>query len=173
MGCALFYACVNSVQEVNDFLADKNLPISESEHLVHVYKDSGNIVFRLKTPLMLDFSNRTSHPYSEFPKGVELVTIDRSGSDSTTIVGNYGISYTKTRISEIIGDVEVHRHGQNSKLTTSQLYWDQNTHYIFTEKPFVLTLEQDTIHGVGFESRQNLQGWVLKEVHGGLELKEE
>jgi hypothetical protein len=53
------------------------------------------------------------------------------------------------------------------------LYWDQKTNYIFTEKPFVLTLEKDTIFGTGFESRQDLKGWVLKKMSGNLHLKEE
>lgn len=169
----MFFSCVNSVQEVNDFLADKNLPIGESENVVHVYKDSGNVVFRLLTPLFLDFSNRKEHPYSEFPKGIQLVTIDMTEKDSTTITGNYAISYAKTKVSEIVGDVVVFNHGEQSKLETSQLYWDQKTNYIFTEKPFVLTLEKDTIFGTGFESRQDLKGWVLKKMSGNLHLKEE
>jgi LPS export ABC transporter protein LptC len=172
-GMAMFFSCVNSVQEVNDFLADKNLPIGESENVVHVYKDSGKVVFRLLTPLLLDFSNRKEHPYSEFPKGIQLVTIDKTGKDSTTITGNYAISYVKTKVSEIVGDVEVFNHTEQSKLETSQLYWDQKTNYIFTEKPFVLTLEKDTIYGTGFESRQDLKGWVLKKMSGNLHLKEE
>jgi LPS export ABC transporter protein LptC len=102
-----------------------------------------------------------------------LVTIDKTGKDSTTITGNYAISYAKTTVSEIVGDVEVFNHTEQSKLETSQLYWDQKTNYIFTEKPFVLTLEKDTIFGTGFESRQDLKGWVLKKMSGNLHLKEE
>lgn len=170
---AMFFSCVNSVKEVNDFLADKNLPIGESENVFHVYKDSGRIVFRMNTPLLLDFSNREMHPYSEFPKGIELVTISKDGKDSTTITGNYAVSYSKTSISEIIGDVVVFNHTEKSELQTPQLYWDQKTNYIFTEKEFTLTVEGDTIHGKGFESKQDLSGWVLKKIKGDLNVKEE
>lgn len=170
---AMFFSCVNSVKEVNDFLADKNLPIGESENVFHVYKDSGNIVFRMNTPLLLDYSNRETHPYSEFPKGIELVTISKDGKDSTTITGNYAISYSKTSVSEIIGDVVVYNHTEKSKLKTPQLYWDQKTNYIFTEKEFSLDVEGDTIYGTGFESRQDLSGWILKKIKGDLKVKEE
>ncbi len=170
---AMLFSCVNSVKEVNDFLADKNLPIGESEHVFHVYKDSGNVVFRMNAPLLLDFSNREIHPYSEFPKGIELVTISKDGKDSTTITGNYAISYNKTSVSEIIGDVVVYNHTEKSKLETPQLYWDQKTNYIFTEREFTLAVEEDTIRGKGFESKQDLSGWILKKITGDLHIKEE
>jgi len=169
----MFFSCVNSVKEVNDFLADKNLPIGESENVSHVYKDSGRIIFRMVTPLLLDFSNRERHPYSEFPKGVKMVTIDKNGIDSTTITGKYAIMYNKTAVSEIIGDVVVYNHTEKSKLETPQLYWDQKTNYFFTEEKFKLTVEEDTINGIGFESRQDLKGWVMKKMSGDVHIKEE
>ena len=170
---AMFFSCANSVQEVNDFLADKNLPVGESVNVKHVYKDSGRIVFRLNTPLLYDFSNRENHPYSEYPKGIKLVTIDKKGIDSTTVTGNYAISYSKTSISELIGDVVIYNHTEKSELLTPQLYWDQKTNYVFTDKKFTLITEGDTIHGVGFESNMDLSGWVLKKISGNLKIKEE
>jgi LPS export ABC transporter protein LptC len=172
-GAAMFFSCVNSVKEVNDFLSDKNLPIGESENVNYVYKDSGRVVSRLRTPLLYDFSNRKNHPYSEYPKGLEIVTIDKTGLDSTTIKGNYARSFAKTSVSEIVGDVVVYNHGEKTKLETSQLYWDQKTNYFFTEKKFRLTLENDTIYGTGFESKNNLHNWVLKNMTGYLFLREE
>lgn len=170
---SLFFSCVNSVKEVNDFLADKNLPVGVSENISHVYKDSGRVTARMITPLLLDFSNRKQHPYSEFPKGIKLVMIARNSSDSTTITGAYAISYNKTSVSEIIGEVVVYNHTEESKLETSQLYWDQKTNYLFTEKEFKLTLENDTIHGKGFESKHNLSEWILKKTSGNIHIKEE
>lgn len=170
---AMFFSCVNSVKEVNDFLADKNLPIGESRDVTHVYKDSGRVTSRLITPLLFDFSNRKEHPYSEFPEGIKIVTIDYKGTDSTTVTGNYAISYSKTSISEIIGDVVVFNHVEKTKLLTSQLYWDQKTNYFFTDKKFKLAVEQDTIYGTGFESKINLQNWVMKKMSGDLIIKEE
>lgn len=65
---AMLFSCVNDTQKVRDFLADKNLPVGIAREANHIYKDSGKISSRLVTPLMLDFSNRNEHPYSEFQK---------------------------------------------------------------------------------------------------------
>lgn len=169
----MFFSCTNSVNEVNDFLADKNLPVGESENVRHVYKDSGKVVIRMITPLLLDFSNREAHPYTEYPKGIKLVSISKTGLDSTTVTSNYAISYSKTSISELIGNVVVYNHTEKSELLTPQLYWDQETNYFFTEEKFSLIMEGDTIHGKGFESNLDLTGWVLKKITGDLKLKEE
>lgn len=170
---AMFFSCANSVQEVNDFLADKNLPVGESRDVRHVYKDSGRIVFRLNTPLLYDFSNREKHPYSEYPKGIKVVTISNSGEDSTTVTGDYAKSFNKTQISELIGNVVVYNHTEKSILKTPQLYWDQRTNYVFTEKKFSLITEGDTIRGKGFESNMDLTGWLLKKIKGDIQIKEE
>lgn len=170
---AMFFSCANSVKEVNDFLADKNLPVGESEEVRHVYKDSGRIVFRMNTPLLYDFSNREAHPYSEYPNGIKMVTITNFGKDSTTVTSNYAKSFKKTQISELIGDVVVVNHKDNSMLRTPQLYWDQRTNYVFTEKKFSLITDGDTIRGKGFESNMDLSGWVLKKITGDINIKEE
>lgn len=169
----MFFSCANSVKEVNDFLADKNLPVGESTDVRHVYKDSGNIIFRMNTPLLYDFSNREAHPYSEYPKGIKIVTIAKNGIDSTTVTGNYARSYSSTQISEIIGNVVVYNHTDKSLLKTPQLYWDQKSNYFFTEHIFSLITETDTIHGKGFESNMDLSGWLLKKITGDIKIQEE
>ena len=102
----LLFSCTNNIKEVQDFLADKNLPIGVAKNINLVYKDSGEIVTKMQSPLVLDYSNRKAHPYSEFPKGIYITKFSKEG-DSTTISGNYSITYTKTKISEIRDSVVI------------------------------------------------------------------
>ncbi len=68
----LLLSCGNDIKEVQDFLAEKNLPIgiTYDVHLIHT--DSGRVMTKLITPLVNDFRNRTEHPYQEFPEGIEI-----------------------------------------------------------------------------------------------------
>ncbi|MFD0993299.1 LPS export ABC transporter periplasmic protein LptC [Tenacibaculum geojense] len=166
---AMFFSCTNNTQKVRDFLADKNMPIGISKNAYHVYKDSGRITSRLKTPLLHDFSNRKEHPYKEFPKGILITTISDNGLDSTTVSGNYAITYDNTAISEIKGNVVVFNHKDKIKLETNQLFWDQKEAYYFTEDGFRLTTPKDTINGYGFESSQDLKKWIAKDITGDIE----
>ena len=167
---AMLFSCTNNAKEVKDFLADKNLPIAVAKNANHVYKDSGKITSKLISPLLYDFSNR-KHSYSEFPKGIKIVTIDKNEKDSTTITGNYALTYNKTSISEIRGNVIIINHTSKSTLKTDQLFWDQKLRYFFTEANFLLVKEKDTFTGIGFESKQDLTKWIAKNVAGNLETK--
>lgn len=169
----IFFSCTNSPKQVKDLLTDKNLPIGEAKNAYHVYKDSGRITSKLITPLMYDFSNRETHPYAEFPKGIKIVSIGKSGKDSTTVIGNYAISYNKTSIAEIKGNVVVVNHSNMSRLETNQIFWDQKEKYFFSEEKFKLTTPNDTINGFGFESAENLTKWIAKDITGNIETKEE
>lgn len=169
---AMFFSCTNTSKEVKDFLANKNKPIGVVKKAYHVYKDSGKITSKLKAPLLLDFSNRKEHPYNEFPKGIKIIRINKNGKDSTTITGNYALSYNETGVSEIRGNVVIINHTQKTKLETNQLFWDQKEKYIFTEDGFRLTTTKDTINGIGFESKQDLTKWVAKDIMGDVRLNQ-
>jgi len=167
----VLFSCSNNTQEVRDFLVSKNLPIGIAKDAFHVYKDSGRITSKLITPLLHDFSNRKQHPYNEFPKGIKIVNFE--GKDSVTITGNYALTYSKTAVSEIKGNVVVLNHTEKSRLETEQLFWDQKTKYFFSEKAFVLNTLKDTIYGVGFECKEDLSKHLAKKTIGKLETLEE
>lgn len=167
----MFFSCSNSVKEVKDFLADKNLPIGKAYDINHIHTDSGRIDIKMKAPIMLDFSNRDMQPYSEFPKGLKLITIDKKG-DSISIKGNYAKSYGKTEVAELKGDIVIYNYAKRHKLVTEQIFWDQKTHYFFTEKEFVFYTQTDTIYGVGFEATEDLKTWWVKNQTGTINIKE-
>lgn len=167
----MFFSCGNDLKEVEDFLAEKNIPIGIVKNIHLVHTDSGKIKTRLIAPSMLDFSNRKNHPYSEFPEGMTLITFDKEG-DSVILTANYTISFNKTNISEVKGNVNIINPTEGTKLNTDQLFWDANEHYIYTEKPFTLFTKTDTIRGTGFESNEDLSKINMKSIHGTVYVKE-
>ncbi|MGV8947497.1 MAG: LPS export ABC transporter periplasmic protein LptC [Lutibacter sp.] len=168
---AMLFSCTNSVKEVRDFLADKNLPIGEAYNINHKHTDSGRVDIKMRAPVMLDFGNRENHPYNEFSKGIKITTIEKNG-DSVTVEGGYAKSYRRTEVSEIKDNVVVTNYAQKNKLVTEQIYWDQKTHYFFTEKKFTFYTLTDTIYGTGFEATEDLKTWWVKNQSGVINIKE-
>ncbi len=168
---AFFFSCGNDIKEVQDFLADKNLPVGVAKNVNLIHTDSGAVKTRLITPLLNDFSNREMHPYQEFPEGIQITTFDKN-KDSVTLTANYCRSFSKTGISEIKDNVVVVNHKDQAKLYTEQLFWDQNTHYIYTEKAFKLITKTDTIKGKGFESKEDLSKVTMKDISGAIYVNE-
>ena len=168
---AMLFSCGNDLKEVQDFLADKNLPIGVAKNVNLIHTDSGSVKTKLIAPLLHDFSNREAHPYQEFPNGIKIVTFDKKG-DSITLTADYTITYSKTGISEVKENVIVLNHKDKIRLFTEQLFWDQTTHYIYTEKPFRLITQTDTINGKGFESNEDLSRVTMKDISGPVYVNE-
>ena len=170
---AMFFSCTNNSNEVQEFLSAKNLPVGVAKDIAHVYRDSGRTTSKLFSPLLKDYSNRVDHPYNEFPEGLKLITFENEGKDSTTILADYSIAYSKTLITELKGNVVIINHTDNTKLYSQQLFWDQNTDYFFSEKEFRLISSDNDIKGVGFESKKDLTKFLAKKISGELITKEE
>ena len=122
---AMFFSCGNDLKEVQDFLADKNLPVGVAKNVNLIHTDSGRVKTKLRTPLLHDFSNRTEHPYQEFPNGIEIITFDKYG-DSIILTADYTKTYSKTGISEVSKNVVVTNHKEKTKLFTQQLFLGSN-----------------------------------------------
>ena len=168
---AMFFSCGNDIKEVQDFLAEKNLPIGAATNVYLVHTDSGRVKTILTAPVMHDFSNREDHPYTLFPEGVRLVSFDNKG-DSVILTADYSITFSKTNISEVKDNVTIVNPVEQTKLLTSQLFWDSNEHYIYTEKEFTLITKLDTIFGEGFESNEDLSKVNMKSIKGSVYVNE-
>ena len=94
---AMFFSCGNDIKEVQDFLAEKNLPIGAAKNVHLIHTDSGKVVTILTAPVMHDFSNREDHPYTLFPDGVKIVSFDDKG-DSVILTAGYSISFADAGI---------------------------------------------------------------------------
>lgn len=167
----MLFSCGNKTKEVRDYLVDKNLPIGIAKDVSNIYTDSGRVTSKLQAPLLYNFSNRTDHPYSEFPEGVRVVTFDEQ-NDSIVITGDYAKVFSKTNISEIRENVVINNVSEYKRLLTEQLFWDQKTKYFYTEKPFTLYTETDTIYGVGFDASEDLKKFVAKNNRGSIYVNE-
>ncbi|MBS9767607.1 MAG: LPS export ABC transporter periplasmic protein LptC [Flavobacteriaceae bacterium] len=162
---AMLFSCGNTDKEIHDFLQEKNLPILEAKDIHLIHTDSGRVDLVMQSPLLLDFRNRKAHPYTEFPKGIQFISIKKN--DSTSIKGNYAITYNNTNISDIKGNVIIYNYSKKYKLVTSQIFWDQTMKVFFTEERFKLYTPTDTIPGRGFESDENLENYITKNIRNG------
>ncbi len=170
---AMLFSCENNMQKINDFIADRNLPISVTKNVSLIHTDSGLVKSKMHTKILHDFSNRKKHPYQEFPKGIKMITLEKNG-DSTTIIANYARTFKKTEVTEIKGNVIVINHSKNIKMLTEQLFWDQKEDYFFSNKKTILISGKDTLVGKdGFDANANLTNASIMNNKGKLEIIEQ
>ena len=108
-------------------------PIATSFGIRMVYTDSLKINSILISPKHEDYKN-SFLKYSIFPDGLELVFYDNFGCPSK-VEADYGTIYKDTSILDLVGNVKISS-SEGDYLVTSQLYWDAESDWFFTNKKF-------------------------------------
>ena len=126
-------SCEDNFQEIQNINSKNILPIGITENLKLIYTDSAKVKAILYSDLNKDFTNQT-FPYSEFPEGVKITFYDNDLNE-TIVTSDYAITYNKTNIVNLIGNVVINNY-DGSELKTKQLYWDPEQEWLFTEEKF-------------------------------------
>ena len=126
-------SCEDNFQEIQNINSKNILPIGMTENLKLIYTDSAKVKAILYSDLNKDFTNQ-SFPYSEFPEGVKITFYDNDLNE-TIVTSDYAITYNKTNIVNLIGNVVINNF-DGSELKTKQLYWDPEQEWLFTEEKF-------------------------------------
>ena len=129
----LFFSCddgSSTLKQINQF--NEN-PVGIAYDIHMTYTDSAEVKAILTAPLNLDYTH-LSFKYSEFPEGLKIIFYNNDNEENT-VVADYGILYNQTKIVDLQGNV-VLLSDDGSRLETSQMYWDSEKEWLFTEQPF-------------------------------------
>tara|TARA_B100000963_G_scaffold87517_1_gene75090 strand:- start:106 stop:693 length:588 start_codon:yes stop_codon:yes gene_type:complete len=129
----LFFSCddgSSTLKQINQF--NEN-PVGIAYDIHMTYTDSAEVKAILTAPLNLDYTH-LSFKYSEFPEGLKIIFYNNNNEENT-VVADYGILYNQTKIVDLQGNV-VLLSNDGSRLETSQMYWDSEKEWLFTEQPF-------------------------------------
>lgn len=127
------FSCKNNFEQVKQLNQFDALPVGVADTIRVVYTDSAQTVAILKAPKNIDFTNQP-FPYSEFPIGVEVVFFDENNKE-TFVRADYGIMYNRTNLVDLRGNVRITT-PEGADLQTSQLYWDVDREWVFTQENF-------------------------------------
>ncbi len=167
---ALFFSCRNSYKEVQDLSISSKFPTGVAKHMKLTYTDSGVVVAILHSPEMLDFSNQKFR-YKEFPKGIHLEFFDQDNNKSE-VTSDYAILYNVTNLIDLQKNVVIKTH-DGKLLKTDQLYWDQKSEWIFTEKSFTFESEEFDLSGKGLDSDRSFTKVNAHDIGGDIFVDEE
>ena len=160
----MFFSCESDIKNVKKLSETSFIPSGEADSLNLKYTDSGKIKSILISKKMLDYS-AIKNPFTEFPKGINVTLFD-DNNNTTTIVSDYAITYKKTDIIDLQGNVTITSH-DGKKLETSQLYFDQKNEWFFTEKQFKFTDEKGGfLQGPGIDFSKDFKIFNMQKSSG-------
>ena len=128
-------SCESNLKDVQRIYKTTFVPTGEADSINLKYSDSGRVKSILQSLKMIDYST-AKNPFVEFPKSVLVTLIDANGN-KTTVVADKAISYKKTEVIDLIGNVKIQTY-DGKVLVTNQLYFDQKTNGFLQKKHLLL-----------------------------------
>ena len=164
-----FLSCNNDFVEIKEINNINDLPVGIAENINLVYTDSARVKAILESPLNKDFTN-LKFPFSEFPKGVKITFFD-ANKNETFVTSNYAVTYNKTNIVDLIGNVLIEL-SDGSVLKTSQLFWDPEQEWLFTEQNFTFKNDDYDIKANRLDANRQFTIFNTGKLDGNLTVEE-
>lgn len=166
MGSAILLFSCEKKQEVEETPNYETLMTEYSENMSIDMSENGSKSYYFETPLIEGYA-MARDPYREFRKGIKITMYEKDSARtaSVTLVANYAIFYEERKLWEAKGDVKVVQ-ANGRKLNTSQLFWNQATHTIYSNVDCIIIDRDQTIYCEGFESDEEMKEWSYRKVKG-------
>ena len=162
-------SCNNDFVEIKEINNINDLPVGIAENINLVYTDSAKVKAILKSPLNKDFTN-LKFPFSEFPNGVKITFFD-ANKNETFVTSNYAVTYNKTNIVDLVGNVLIEL-SDGSVLKTSQLFWDPEQEWLFTEQNFTFKNDDYDIKANRLDANRQFTIFNTGKLDGNLTVEE-
>lgn len=163
------FSCNNDFIEIKEINNINDLPVGIAENINLVYTDSAKVKAILKSPLNKDYTN-LKFPFSEFPNGIKITFFD-DNKNETLVSSNYAVTYNKTNIVDLIGNVVIEL-SDGTVLKTSQLFWDPEQEWLFTEQNFTFKNDDYDIKANRLDANRQFTIFNTGKLDGNLTVEE-
>lgn len=157
-------SCESNLKDVQRIYKTSFVPTGEADSINLKYTDSGRVKSILQSLKMIDYST-AKNPFVEFPKAVLVTLIDANGN-KTIVVADKAISYKKTEVIDLIGNVQIKTY-DGKVLETNQLYFDQKNEWFFTDEAFIFKeADGSFLQGIGIDFSKDFKIFNMQNNNG-------
>ena len=163
----LLSSCSNDPDIVKTFVTQEGLPIEQSHEVKIIQTEHGLIKIKLEAEKVERFIDPKE--ILKLSNGLRVEFYNDSIELISVLLAETAILDQKTEIMEAKNNVVLEGKDGN-KLESEELTWDLKKDLIFTDKKVTITIDQDIIHGYGFESKSDFSSYKLNQVSGNVQL---
>ncbi len=148
-------SCSGQDKQFADAITERDsLPVLETRGVSSLISDSGVVRYRITAPLWQVFDRKEPSHWA-FEEGVYLETFDESFQTQASIQADTAYYFDGQRLWELDGNVEI-KNLKGEKFNTQQMFWNQNTQRVYSDKFIRIQQTDRIITGHGFESNQQM-----------------
>jgi len=162
--CFFFAACENDPKVIADLTRDE-VSVDHGKKIETLISQGGRLKARLTAPDMLRYQNDSA--IVEFPNSLKVDFYNAAGIVESHLDSKYG-KYYENLNKVLLRDSVLAFNFSGDTLKTPELWWDQSTQQIYTDKPVRIRKSGHLIYGVGMDARQDLSNIRIRQVTGQL-----
>lgn len=161
----LFSACSGKRKDMGDAITERDsLPVMDTKGVMTMISDSGVTRYRINTEEWLVFDRRNP-PYWAFEKGIYLEKFDSIFNVEASIEADTAYYYEKRKLWKLMSNVHI-QNLKGEQFDTDLLYWDQNTHKVYSDRRVRIEKPDQIIYAIGFESDEQLNKYKFFKTEG-------
>lgn len=154
------FSCKEERKEWSDEEAASYADKEYIENVKIIYSDSGNIVIKIKAPLMIRHTKLNEHK-EEFPNGFLAEFYDKNNVLQNTLSSKYAIRSLESRTTTMQDSVYF-KNNRGETMHSAELIWDEREGKLYTDKFVRVTRKDEIIQGYGFETDEKFQKSTMK-----------
>jgi LPS export ABC transporter protein LptC len=166
LGCIFIYSCENDIRDIKK-LTDKKTAVEEARSIQSYLSQDGKVKAKLTAPFMLRYVTDSS--YVEFPNTLHVDFYNDTMAVESQLDALYG-KYREWEKKVYLRDsVVVINKMTGDTLRSPELWWDQRTEKIYTDKPVRIHTRDKVIFGeYGLVASQDFSEYVINQARGTL-----
>jgi LPS export ABC transporter protein LptC len=125
-----------------------------------IHSDSAVLRSEITAPKQLEFFNGNL----EFPEGIDIKIFTKEGVLETTLRADRGYFIRDQNVYRGEGDVQIHNLIKDQRLQTEEIFWNQASRKIYTDKFVTIQEKQTLFNGTGMEADDAFSNYQLKKV---------
>ncbi len=165
VSCFLFVACENDPKDIKAW-TENRLMVEEGKDIVSLISEGSRLKARLQAPQMLRYTQQDT-AIVEFPKTLKVDFYNATGMVESHLDARYG-KYFETMNRVYLRDSVLVYNISGDSLQTPELWWDENSQMIYTDKPVRIRKSGNLIFGIGMDAKQDLSDVRIRQVTGTL-----
>ncbi|HMN04782.1 MAG TPA: LPS export ABC transporter periplasmic protein LptC [Flavobacteriales bacterium] len=164
-GLCILLACKNDLDRVAAIEVRNDGAVRITQGAEYIYSDSGLVRNRLRAGTIREYAGE--RPRTELQDGVELTFFDPDGKEGSRLTARRG------RIDQATGKMVVEekvvfKNTRGEQLETELLTWGQDSGKVYTDRPVMITRDQDIIYGQGLDAAEDFSRYAIRKVTGTL-----
>jgi LPS export ABC transporter protein LptC len=162
---AILISCSNNHKRYAPAIKMRDsLSVLSTYNVNTLISDSGIIRFRLKAKEWLIYDKRRPSFWA-FEKGFYVEQFDSALNINANIKADTAYFYDQERLWKLKGHVAI-KNRKGEKFNTEELFWNQATQKVYSDKFIRIEQIERIITGHGFESNQEMTVWKIKNISG-------